>query len=714
MKQIAQRLRDGGVDVLEVPIPSLGEGAILVDVRASLLSAGTERAKVEIGKKGLLGKARSRPDDVRQVVAKARRDGVRATAEAVRIRLDQLNPLGYSSAGIVRAIGPRVRGITIGDRVACAGGGYAVHADVNAVPANLCVPVPNGVPFEHAAFATVGAVAMHGVRQADARLGERVAVIGLGLIGQLSGQIMRAAGCTVVGIDLEQSLVNLALESGAADTAYVRDALDDVFPAEVLDCDAVLLTAATTSNDPVELAARLCRDRGRVVVVGDVGIDVPRAPYYDKELDIRFSRSYGPGRYDRQYEENGLDYPIAYVRWTERRNMGAVLDLIAGQRIDVEPLITQRVTIDDAPRAYADLVGQARSPLGIVLQYGESLPAPPSPSVERNLDTSLSAGVIGAGSFSQRVLIPSLRDAGFALTAIASAGGLSARSAGDRFQFRRTESVDGLLASSDVDIVVVASTHASHADYALAALLAGKDVFVEKPPALTYEQLDRLRFGLAGTGRLLRVGFNRRFAPLALELREAVIGDRAESAEVLYRINAGPLAPDHWVNDIREGGGRLLGEGCHFVDFACWLLGDLPISVSATLGPVRDAAAASAGSFVISLAFTNGSVASILYGSSGSSRAGKEYVEVHSRGRSGVLDDFGALVVTDASGRSRSRTGTRDKGHRAQLREFASLLQGNAVSDELSPLDTMQVTLAALESGLTGRAINPSAGPLEA
>ncbi|HEX8101809.1 MAG TPA: zinc-binding dehydrogenase, partial [Solirubrobacteraceae bacterium] len=350
MKQVTQRLRDGRIEVLEVPPPSLTAHTVLVDIRASLLSAGTERTKVETGRQSLVAKARSRPDQVRQVVEKAQRDGVRDTMDAVRNRLDQPSPLGYSAAGVVLAVGERVAGLQPGDRVACAGAEHAHHAGVDRVPGNLCVPLPDGVGFDEGAFTTVGAIALQGVRQSDARLGERVAVIGLGLVGQLTGQILRAAGCRVVGVDVAAGAVESARASGAVDDGYARDALDvKALPAGAAECDAVIVTAATSSDDPVTLAAHLCRDRGRVVVVGAVGMQIPRAPYYDKELELRQSRSYGPGRYDTEYEERGLDYPIGYVRWTERRNMAAFLELIAARRIDVGSLVSQRFGVEEAP-----------------------------------------------------------------------------------------------------------------------------------------------------------------------------------------------------------------------------------------------------------------------------------------------------------------------------------------------------------------------------
>jgi predicted dehydrogenase/threonine dehydrogenase-like Zn-dependent dehydrogenase len=704
MKQIAQRLRDGQVAVEEVPPPRLTPEGVLVDVRASLLSAGTERTKVKTGRQSLVGKARSRPDQVRQVLDKARQDGIGETVQAVRARLEAPDPLGYSAAGVVLEVGARAGGVAPGDRVACGGGGYAVHAELDQVPGNLVVPIPEGVDFAQAAFTTVGSIALHGVRQADVRLGERVAVIGLGLVGQLAGMLLRAAGCRVVGIDLNRGLADHAREFGAADEVFLRGELGPgAPPAEAAGCDAVVITAATSSSDPVTLAAELCRDRGRVVVVGDVGLEVPRAPYYDKEIDLRLSRSYGPGRYDREYEERGLDYPIGYVRWTERRNMAAFLDLLASGRIDVEHLIASRVPLEEAPAAYERLASDEGSPLGIVLEYGETRPAPPPilSAAPRPAGAELTLGMLGAGSFAQRVLIPSFKAAGFSLGAVASASGLSAAGAAERFGFGRACEVDELIADPALGVVAIATRHASHAELAEAALRAGKDVFVEKPPCLTLAEHAALRAALADSGRALGVGFNRRHAPTAVRMREHLRAGAAP-VELEYRVNAGTLPPDHWLSDPAEGGGRLLGEGCHFFDFACWLVGGLPERVSCLLPAGADRPLAASQSFNAVLEFGDGSLATIAYYSGGSSKLGKERVEAHSGGRSAVIHDFDSLELY-AQKRERPRAGS-GKGHREQCVEFARELREGA-PPEPHPLDTMLATLAAARSAETGRAV---------
>lgn len=701
MKQVSLRLRDGRVEVLDVPRPSLTPDGVLIDVRASLLSVGTEKSKVQAGRASLIGKARARPDQARQVIEKARQDGLRQTLETVRSRLDAPTALGYSAAGIVLEVGERVRGLRPGDHVACGGGDHAVHADVVHVPGNLCVALPATVGFEAGAFATVGSVAMHGVRQADVRLGERVGVIGLGLVGQLSSQILRAAGCWVAGVDLSSALVDKALELKSCDVAFVRSALRaSELPPGLAGCDAVLITAATRSTDPIELAAELCRDRGRVVVVGDVAIDLPRAPYYERELELRLSRSYGPGRYDREYEERGLDYPIGYVRWTEQRNMAAFVELLASARIDVRGLVLDRVAVEDAPAAYERLLTSADSPLGIVLEYGEvqeeaALRGAPRVSSATPGGPWRVANMIGTGSFATRILIPGLAKAGFELNIAASAHGLSARAAVDQFGFKQAGTPEQAIADNHAGMVAIATRHASHAALASAALRAGKTVFVEKPPALSFEELNELRSARADAALPLFVGFNRRFAPLAQRLREHVRAPQTP-IELLYRVSAGTLPAEHWLNDPAEGGGRLLGEGCHFVDFACWVVSSPVAQVLCVLSHDAGTLPASAQSFSATLRFQDGSSATILYTARGASALAKEYVEAHAAGRSALLDDFRSLRLLDGRHTERHRGRSQDKGHAAQLRHTYEALSGAAQPSEPDPLDSMAATLRAL------------------
>ena len=703
MKQVTQRLRDGRVEVLDVPAPTVSPEGVLIDVRASLLSAGTERSKVQAGRKNLVQKARSRPDQVALVVEKARRDGIKDTVAAVRARLDEPSPLGYSAAGVVLSVGALVRDLAPGDHVACGGGNYAVHAEIDHVPGNLCVALPETVGFEQGAFATVGAIAMHGVRQAEVGLGERVAVIGQGLVGQLAGMLLRAAGCVVVGVDLDEALLGRAAANGALDHPAPRSSLDPGrLPAEVGECDAVVITAATPSDDPVQLAAALCRDRGRVVIVGDVGMALSRAPYFDKEIDLRMSRSYGPGRYDSTYEERGIDYPIGYVRWTERRNMEAFVGLLASGRLDIAGLVSERVPVQQAPDAYDRLASSTVSPLGILIEYAPTALPPPPPAPATKPVSSATVGLIGTGSFATRILLPGLTAAGFEVVSVASATGLSATGAAERLPGARAVRPEEVIEDPAASLVAIATRHASHAELALAALRAGKAVYVEKPPCLTAQQLADLRQVRAESGQVLFVGFNRRHAPLTKALIDHVT-NTGHPVELLIRINAAALPSGHWLNDPSEGGGRLLGEGCHFVDLAAWIVGSPAERVSCVVRPRTGETTQTAQRFSMSLEFADDSVATIVYTDGGSQGLPKEYIEAHAGGRSAVLDDFRSLELRDAAKRRRLGSRRQDKGHRQQFGRLQEALAGSTSSPALDPLDSMAATLAAIASAGEGR-----------
>ncbi len=708
MKQVIQRLRDGQVSVIDVPYPAMSPYGVLVDVRASLLSAGTERSKIQAGRQSLVGKARARPDQVRQVVERAQRAGIRETMRSVRSRLDQPSALGYSTAGVALAVGSGVTDIAPGDRVACGGADYAVHAEVNHVPSNLCVRLPDSVDFDSGAFVTIGSIAMHSVRQADVRIGETVAVIGLGLVGQLAGKLLRASGCRVVGVDLSSKVLAVAHRVGAVDSAFEQSQLvNQRLPLEARDCDAILIAAATSSDDPVHLAAKLARDRATVVVIGDVGLTIPRAPYYEKELELRVSRSYGPGRYDREYEERGLDYPIGYVRWTERRNLAAFVELLAGGQLDVADLITHRFSVDDAPAAYDALMSSDGMPLGIIITYQPTeFAAPHHPERGAWLppSSSLSIGLIGTGSFAQRTVAPGLQRAGFRLAAVSSATGRTAHAAREHFAADRLLSPDELLADPSIDAVAVVTRHATHAGYAVAALSAGKAVFVEKPACLNFDELGEIE-SAAAVGPPILVGFNRRYAVLSREMRNHV-ADRGYPIDLLCRVNAGVLPEGHWLNDSAEGGGRLLGEGCHFIDFACWLIGSLPRRVSTLMRAAAGTPLAAAESFSVILDFPDGSLATILYSSGGARGLHKEYFEAHAGGRSAVLDDFVKLATYTDRRKRTKRHRVADKGHAAQFDYFLALVRGARQPPPVTTLATMRATLAALDSATENAPVN--------
>ncbi len=711
MRQVAKRLKDGSLELVDVPDPAPGPGAVSVRVEASVLSAGTERATLDVARKGLIAKARARPDQARQVLERMRSDGVRSTLDLVRQRLEELGPLGYSAAGVVVEAGAEARGLAPGDRVAIAGGGFASHAELDVVPSLLCAGIPDGVSAEDAAFATLGAIAMNGFRRAEVQVGSTVAVIGLGLIGQLAVRIARAAGCRVLGVDLSPELVELARAPGA--DAVLRSELDQGSRFEA-SADAVLVCAATDSNDPALAAARLARDRGRVVIVGDVRMDLPRAPFYDKELDLRLSRSYGPGRYDPNYELHGLDYPIGHVRWTEQRNMEAFLGLVADGKVTPSELVTHRFDFGEAERAFELLQSGARV-VGVVLRYtsngaaSASLSAEPPGAARPRTRARASKGasgprlgLAGAGSFATGTLIPGMREAGFELAAIASASGLSAESARRQFGFDDAHSsVDELIGRDDLDLVAIATRHDSHAELAARALEAGHAVYVEKPLALDEAGLRRVIEAQRTSGAPLIVGFNRRFAPLAVELRN-LPGPRL----MAYRVNAGPVPGDHWTNDLARGGGRLKGEGCHFIDFLCDQAGSDPVTVSSRGFVSRpDLPLAATDNFSIEIAFADGGVGTLHYAADSPVGPGKERFETSSPGVYAEIDDYRRGRIWRGRNKDRLGASRQDKGFSAQFASLAAISRGDA--EPHSPQSfwlSSLVTLAAARSLESGRA----------
>lgn len=728
MKQVLQHARTGEITVEEVPEPQLLPGCVLVQIAASVVSAGTERASAEFARKSLLQKAKSRPDLVREVIRKVQRDGISSAIETVRSRLDQPQSPGYSSAGTVVAVGEGVTDIGVGDRVACAGAGFAVHAEVACVPRLLLARIPNRlanpeVPFEEAAFATLGAVALHGIRTAEVKLGDLVAVIGLGLLGQLTVQLLKCAGCRVIGMDINRDRADTAFQLGAADTASSSES----FRALCLEVssgagvDSVLITAETPSSEPVNLAGSIARDRAVVVAVGTVGMEIERKAYYEKELDFRISRSYGPGRYDTAYEQKGRDYPLGYVRWTETRNMEAFVQMIAEKKIDVSALITHRFPIDRAKRAYELIMGgSGESFLGVVIQYDSasrqcrSLTLLPSSSTQgrpRLGVGQVGVGLLGAGGFASSTLIPAMKLApNTSLVAVCAATGAHAQHAARKFGFRNcTTNENEVICDPNVNAVVVATRHHLHAKQVLEALKNGKHVFCEKPLCLSEDELRsivRQHQSMPTSERpLLMVGFNRRFAPLIVRVKE-FLSTTSEPLTLHYRINAGYLPPDHWVNDREQGGGRVLGEVCHFVDLAMFLAGSPVIEVDAR--NVGSSARYSGANVVCSLHFANGSEATVSYLANGDRSFSKERFEVFGGGSVAVLEDFRDIELVRDGRKKRIRSRWRkDKGHQAEWAAFSRCLQQGAESP--IPFDDLVcstlVTFAIEESIRSGRRV---------
>jgi polar amino acid transport system substrate-binding protein len=684
MKQLVQDFKTGDIKLVDVPAPVAATGCLLANNLFSLVSAGTERQTVSLAQQSLLGKARARPDLVKQVLDTVKREGVAATIRKVQSRLDQWKMLGYSTAGTVLEAGEGVTGFSVGDRVACGGQDYASHAEVVCVPQNLCAQIPDGVEFNAAAFTTLGSIAMQGVRQSEARLGEVVAVIGLGLVGQLTMQILKAAGCRVLGIDLSEAACELAMRCGCDEVALIpRDEAERIATrlTNGFGVDVAIVTASAPTSDPIELAARICRDRGRVVLVGVTGTEVPREVFYRKELEFRVSRSYGPGRYDPLYEEKGLDYPIGYVRWTEQRNMGAFLQLLASKRVDVTPLITHTFPIDDAPKAYELITGKTGERfVGVLLKYKDEDGRTKAKirATRHAPRASVVLGVIGAGNYAQGVLLPQFKaNADVTLHTVCTATGVKAEKAREKFGFEScTADWREVVGDKSVNTVLVATRHGLHAQIVCEALRAGKTVFCEKPLCLREEQLDEIIKIINETGKTrLMVGFNRRFAPFADAPRKL-----APPVVMRYRVSVQPLPREHWLNDPEIGGGRVIGEVCHFVDFLQFVARARFVSVFAQ-GFGGD-------NVQVSLRFADGSVGAIDYFSVGDASLGKEYFEAFGGGKHVIVEDF------------------RDKGQAEEVRRFVAAVK----SGDPMPIPPEEIiastraTFAVLRSMRTGQA----------
>jgi predicted dehydrogenase/threonine dehydrogenase-like Zn-dependent dehydrogenase len=713
MKQLLQNLKTGEGVVADVPAPVAQPGRVLVRAAASLVSAGTERAFVELGRKSLLGKAKERPDLVGKVLEKVKSEGLLSTLRSVREKLDESHALGYSAAGVVVEAGEGVTEFRAGDRVACAGTGYAAHAELLSVPKNLCARLPDGVDFEAGAFATLGAIALQGVRLAEPTLGESVVVIGLGLVGQLAAQLLKANGCRVFGVDLDSSRVELAGRLGADDGCVAGVGVKQAVMrwSRGRGADAVLLTAATQSDEPVELAGEISRLRGRVVAVGLVGMNVPRAAYFQRELTLRVSMSYGPGRYDPEYEERGHDYPLPYVRWTEGRNLEAFLDLAAAGSLKTAPLVTHRFPVEDAARAHQLISGDTgESYLAVLINYDTGR------EIERHVPNKVSnfkfetsnsrvrVGVVGAGDWARRMLLPNFKAEGVEFVSIATASGVTARDVGRRYGFARFVSgAEEVLGEENVNLLVIATRHNTHAELARRGLERGLDVFVEKPLALDDEELDALLEAAGRSRGRLTVGFNRRFSPHARAARE-FFAERRGPLSILYRVNAGRVPRAHWTQDAREGGGRIRGEVCHFVDFMQYLTGSHVTRVYAEPVASDDREAVDDDSVFVTLKFADGSNGTIAYLAEGDRVLPKERVEIFGAGRAFVLEDYRASAAYAGGRETRSRLRAQDKGVREEVRALCAALRGGGPAPiPLADLaNTTRATFRILDSLRTG------------
>lgn len=708
MKQLFQSLRDGSTDVVDVPCPSAKAHHLVIRTSKTLVSPGTERMLVEFGKAGWIAKARQQPDKVRAVIDKIKTDGLAPTLEAVFAKLEQPLPLGYCSVGTVVEVGPHVTGFAVGDRVASNGN----HAEYALVPATLCAKVPASVSDDEASFTVLAAIALQGIRLAAPTLGETVAVFGLGLIGLLAVQLLRANGCHVIGLDFAADRLALARTLGAH-TIDLRSATDPLDAAlhmtDHRGIDAAVITASTASSEPVHQAARMCRKRGRIVLVGVTGLELSRADFYEKELSFQVSCSYGPGRYDPAYEQRGVDYPLGFVRWTEQRNFEAVLGLLAERQLRIEPLVSHRFPFAAAADAYSLITSESPS-LGVILEYPSGAAAAPAektvPLPARGLRhpppaSGVRIACIGAGNYASRVLMPAFRAAGAQGAMVASQGGVSAVHAGRKHGFAAaTTDLDAVFQSPDIDSVVIATRHDSHAALVARGLRAGKHVFVEKPVSLSSAGLDDIIAARseAAAAPLLMVGFNRRFSPLVVKLRSLLARSPAPKSFVMT-VNAGAVDASHWTQDLASGGGRIAGEACHFIDLLRHLAGSPFVDTGIVL---QRSSAGPADSAVITCAFEDGSIGAIHYLANGSRDFPKERLEVFSSGRVFVLDNFRSLVAYGCREFSRLRLWQQDKGQQACVRAFLDAIEAGGESPipfaEIVEVGRATISLAGTEA----------------
>ena len=712
MKQIAQNYKSGALSLLEVPVPNCQPGGVVVRTAYSVISAGTEMMKISESKRTLLGKARARPDQVKKVINAVRQQGMLATFQKVMNRLDSYTPLGYSLAGVVVEVGVGVEGLRVGQAVACAGNQYALHAEYNWVPEMMCVPIPSGVALDQAAFTTISAIALQGLRQADIRLGESACVIGLGLVGQILVRLLRGAGVRVVGIDIVSDRCRAAEAAGAIICAVPGTPDYSRFSREVASLtgghgvDCVFITAGGDDNSPVELAAELARDRARVVDIGKCRLDLPWNAYYEKELDVRFSRSYGPGRYDPIYEDAGVDYPIGYVRWTERRNMECILDMLHEGRLDLSSLITEVFPFESAVDVYERMNKGSVSGFGILFKYRDETSVVrriAGRSVSPTVAGQVRLGVVGAGNYVSSMLLPHLaRRNDVALVEVVTNTALSAANAVKKFGFVRsaTDST-GIVLAEDIDALLIGTRHATHAELVCSALRAGKAVFVEKPLTITREALSEVLRTIEETGNdRLMVGFNRRFSPLLNQMKDAW-GRRVGPHVIQYRINAGPLEKGSWYLQSATEGSRFVGEGGHFIDTVSWWLAADPIQV---------AAAATVGdqdNLLATLSYPDGSLAMISYLTDGDPALPKERMEIFGEGKVACFENFTDFVLWQNGRSATRRVRSLDKGQKTELDSFISAVKTGApmpISLE-SLLATTSATIAVQESVASNRPV---------
>lgn len=712
-KQIVQNYKTGELKIVEVPTPVVKKGEVLVRNLNSFVSAGTEKLMIDFAKKSLLEKARARPDLVKRVIDKVKNEGIIEAYRQTMSRLDDLVPLGYSCAGEVIKVGNEVKEFKVGDKVACFGYGFASHADIIAIPKNLCVKIPEDVDYENASLAGIGAIALHGIRLANLTVGEKVVVIGLGLLGQITVQILKASGCRVFGTDIDKEKISLAnehdLDEGIVTTGDVRGAVEDFTDGK--GADAVIITASTPSNEPIELASEISRDKGRIVAVGLVGLEIPRRTFFEKELDFIVSRGAGPGIFDKNFEVGGNDYPLPYVRWTEQRNMEAFLDLVAQGKIKLDKIITHRFDINDAMKAYEMITGKTDEKyIGIVLSYGES-----DKKIERKIvlekktpessGDKINVGLIGAGLFAKTTILSQISKMPINFKGVSTATGTSGRHVGDKFNFEYcTTDYRDILNDDNINTVVIATRHNLHARLAVEALAKGKNVFVEKPLAITEEGLKEVYSAWKNSQGRLMVGFNRRFSPLCVKAKEW-LGNNGPYI-INYRVNAGYVEKDSWVHD-EQGGGRIIGEVCHFVDLIQYFTGSVPVKVYADSISGNTGKYLSEDNIAVNIKLKDGSVGNITYAACGDKAFPKEKIEIFGNGAVCVIDNFKDIYFTKDGKKKRKKNFGIKWGHKEEFEAFFNAVkEGKEIpADFESYLYTTLATFRMVQSLKEGKAL---------
>lgn len=707
MKQVVLDLSTGETKVIEVPLPSIRPGGVIVKNLYSVISLGTENTLVKFAKKNLIGKAQERPDLFKAFLDKAKRDGFLVAFQQAQRRLEKYIPLGYSSAGIVTEVSNDVTEFKVGDKVACAGAEYAWHADTIFVPKNLLAKVPDNVDLKDAAFTTISSIALNGIRCVSPEIGQTIVIIGLGLLGLLAVQIAKASGCRVIGIDLDERKVKMAQQLGI-DLALVRVPENESTVMEFTGgtgADAVIITASSESNDTVELAGKIARSRGKIAIIGAVSLDIPREYYYKKELSVIIPSSYGPGRYDRNYEEMGHDYPVSFVRWTISRNMQTVLNLIREKKLLPSKLVTGTFSIDSSQDAYAKLEDSDALNIGLVIKYDEEPKIEDSSVIHVHKaepkSGTIRCGIIGAGIYATSIAIPLIsKTKEFSLEAVSTASGLNARSVADKYKIPKAYSdYHALLEDGSIDLIFIMTRNSLHAPILVEALKKEKNVFVEKPLAVNFEEIEDIEKTWIQYKKTVMAGFNRRYAPFTNEIK-SFFKNRTTPMIALYRVNAEEIPPDHWIYDKKEGGGRIISEAPHFVDYLSYIIGSKPTRVFTN--PIQSEKKHDVmDNFIIDIDFEDGSSGSVIYTSHGSKKFSKERAEFFADNKSAVLDNFRELkLVSNNKTTSKKNLFSQDKGHKNELGFLAkSLRDGDLIEDEFRmSLLSSRATIAALKS----------------